>query len=147
MIKFIENGNIFASKCDYIVNPVNTIGVMSAGLALQFKNRFPRNFLKYQEACKNKLLIPGRVLITREHNKFIVNFPTKKHWKDDSKLEYIMSGLKCLKRNAIENSIKSIAFPKLGCGLGNLSWKKVEPLILDFAHDLKSQNIIVEIYA
>lgn len=146
MIKFIENGNIFTSKCDYIVNPVNTIGVMGAGLALQFKSRFPKNFLKYQEACKNESLIPGKILITKEHNKFVVNFPTKKHYKDDSKLEYIISGLQNLKQIAIDNNMQSIAFPKLGCGLGNLSWKNVEPLILDFAHDLKPQNTVVEIY-
>ena len=146
MIKFIENGDIFTSKCDYLVNPVNTVGVMGKGLALQFKQHFPKNFLQYQIACKNESLIPGKILIRYENNKYIVNFPTKKHYKDDSKLEYIISGLKNLKRNAIENSIKSIAFPELDCGLGNLSWEKVEPLILDFASDLKSQNTIVEIY-
>ena len=146
MIKFIENDDIFTSKCNYLVNPVNTIGVMGKGLALQFKQHFPKNFLQYQRACNNGSLIPGRILINYENGKYIVNFPTKKHWKDDSKLEYIISGLNNLKRNAIENSIKSIAFPPLGYGLGKLSWEKVEPLILDFAHDLKSQNTIVEIY-
>lgn len=98
MIKFIENGDIFLSKCDYLVNPVNTIGIMGKGLALQFKNYFPKNFLQYQRACKNESLIPGRILINYENNKYIVNFPTKKHYKDDSKIEYIVSGLNYLKK-------------------------------------------------
>ena len=145
MLKFIENGDIFASKCDFLINPVNTVGVMGKGLALEFKKRFPSNFAKYRKYCENGSLEIGKILIVPEYGKAIVNFPTKTHWKESSKIEYIIAGLNKLKLAVDRYNIKSIAFPKIGCGLGNLAWNDVLPLISAFAEQI-DQDIFVEIY-
>lgn len=83
MLKIIENGNIFESKCDFLINPVNTVGVMGKGLACDFKRKYPQNFLKYEKYCKSKDFTIGKLLIIQENNKNIINFPTKKHWKEN----------------------------------------------------------------
>src|SRR5690606_34950946 len=118
----------------------NTVGVMGKGIALQFKNSFPNNYKIYQEACKNKTFKTGEVLVVVEgdlmNRKTIINFPTKAHWKGNSKYEYISSGLQALKDSIINNKIKSIAIPPLGCGNGGLEWDNVKVMIEEALKDL-----------
>ena len=144
MLKLIQNGDIFTSSCDFLINPVNTVGIMGKGLALEFKKRFPNNFIHYQACCKNSSLTIGKLLIVPENGKAIINFPTKKHWKDNSELNYIVLGLEKLKIAIPRYGITSIAFPKIGCGLGNLDWKDVFPLIQKFADEI-DQAISIEV--
>lgn len=145
MLKLIQNGDIFTSSCDFLINPVNVVGIMGKGLALEFKKRFPRNFQVYQKCCKDGSFVVGKLLVVPENEKAIINFPTKKHWKDNSELNYIVLGLGKLKVAVQRHNIKSIAFPKIGCGLGNLDWNDVFPLIEAFSNSI-DQNILVEVY-
>lgn len=145
MIKYINNGNIFNSNCEFIINPVNTVGIMGKGLALQFKNLFPNNFLKYRQHCLEGNLTIGKLLITTENNKKIINFPTKEDWKNSSKLEYIILGLEKLEIAIERFNIKSIAFPKIGSGLGRLDWSLVLEEIKNF-HQRINPDVIIEIY-
>ena len=145
MLKIIQNGDIFTSSCDFLINPVNTVGIMGRGLALEFKNRFPNNFIHYRSCCKNNSLTIGKLLIVPENGKVIINFPTKAHWRDNSELNYIILGLEKLKIAIPKYGITSIAFPKIGCGLGNLNWEDVFPLINDFANSI-NQAVLIEVY-
>lgn len=149
MLKLIENGDIFNSDCEYLVNPVNTVGVMGKGLALQFKEKFPENFNKYKKYCNSKDFTVGKLLIITENDKKIINFPTKIHWKDKAKLKFIEDGLEKLKIAIEKRNIKSVAMPKIGCGLGELDWNTVFREICKFHSQLSeeiSDNLIIEIY-
>lgn len=120
--------NIFNSGCQAIVNPVNCIGVMGAGLALAFARRYPEMLPSYVQACKSKTLRPGKFHLYQADDYLVINFPTK----DDlspSKMEYIEKGLITLSAFCTAYSIESIAIPALGCGLGGLDWDEVKPLI------------------
>ncbi|WP_027708950.1 macro domain-containing protein [Zooshikella ganghwensis] len=134
MITF-KQGNIFEDDAEALVNPVNCVGVMGKGLALEFKKRFPENFKSYKQQCTQKLLETGKVYITEEQfdgsKKYIVNFPTKMHWRGKSKLEYIQSGLEDLVIQCKNFSIKSVAIPAIGAGLGGLKWEEVKKVIFD----------------
>ena len=145
MLELIEKGNIFNSSCEFLVNPVNCVGVMGKGLALEFKNKYPLNFEIYKKACDNASFNIGNLLIVPVDNKFIVNFPTKKHWRNKSDLEFIKIGLEELKVAIKEFNIKSIALPKLGCGLGGLDWNEVFDLIKDF-HNSIVDNVLVQVF-
>jgi O-acetyl-ADP-ribose deacetylase (regulator of RNase III) len=129
------SGNIFDSNADAIVNAVNCVGVMGKGLALQFKKRFPDNFKIYKESCAHQELRPGNVLVydrgELEKPRFIINFPTKDHWKQPSEIGYIDSGLESLAGAIQKHDISSIAIPALGCGLGGLQWAEVRPRIVE----------------
>lgn len=133
-IHFVE-ANIFDLKVDALVNPVNCVGVMGKGLALEFKNRFPNNFTAYAERCKEGLLKPGTVFTYHEknliQNVIIFNFPTKNHWKDPSQMEYITSGLVSLIKEINIHQPKTIAIPALGCGLGGLPWTHVQSVLME----------------
>ena len=133
----IESGcsDIFESNAEAIVNAVNCVGVMGKGLALQFKNRFPENFATYKDACNRNKLQLGAVLVY-DHGeavqpRFIINFPSKNHWRDPSKIDYIESGLVSLAQAIKTHNISSIAVPALGCGLGGLKWEEVRPRIVE----------------
>lgn len=147
MIRFTK-GNLMTSNAEALVNTVNTVGVMGKGIALQFKEEFPENFTAYANACRSGELVPGTLLITKEKNragveKTIINFPTKKHWKNLSRYEYIEDGLAELV-NAIEKyKIKSIAIPPLGCGNGGLKWEAVKGMM---ENALKDVDIDICIY-
>ena len=145
MLELIEKGNIFNSSCEFLVNPVNCVGVMGKGLALEFKNKYPLNFEIYKKACDNASFNIGNLLIVPVDNKFIVNFPTKKHWRNKSDLEFIKIGLEELKVAINDFNIKSIALPKLGCGLGGLDWNEVFDLIKDF-HNSIVDNVLVQVF-
>lgn len=128
-----ERGNIILASTDAIVNTVNCVGVMGKGLALQFKHAFPSNFNSYYRACSNKELKPGVCHIFDTGGikpKYIINFPTKRHWRDNSILEDISIGLDDLVYKITANKISSISIPPLGCGLGGLDWHTVKSLII-----------------
>lgn len=126
-------GNILRADTEAIVNTVNCVGVMGRGIAAQFKREYPANFKAYEAACKRKEVVPGRMFIFEtgqiNHPRYIVNFPTKRHWRGSSRIEDIESGLVALVEEVRQRGIQSIAIPALGCGLGGLDWKDVRPLI------------------
>ncbi len=129
-----QTGNLLDSEAEALVNTVNTVGVMGKGIALQFKNLFPDNFKVYYNACKNKDLKIGQLLVTEEKTllagkKIIINFPTKTNWRLPSEYQYIEAGLTELVKVIIEKNIKSIAIPPLGSGNGGLDWNKVKQLL------------------
>lgn len=142
MIKYIK-GNIFNSRCAVLVNPVNCVGVMGKGLALEFKNRYPTMFHTYKKACDTKELRPGQPMLVYGPDKSVILFPTKYHWREKSKVIYIKDGLEAVSCCYKSFGIESIAFPKLGCGLGGLDWKEVKPLMEQY---LSKLDIDVEIY-
>jgi len=139
MISYVK-GNILHDQADAIINTVNTVGVMGKGLALQFKKAFPDNFKVYKAACDNDQLVTGKVLtvslesLSSPH--YIINFPTKAHWKGKSKIEYIEQGLKDLKKEVSKLQLQSVAIPALGSGLGGLPWPQVEGLIKQHLNDM-----------
>jgi O-acetyl-ADP-ribose deacetylase (regulator of RNase III) len=139
MLKIIEDSDILRDKAEALVNPVNCVGVMGAGLAKAFLLKFndDTNYFNahYISLCQSKALRPGKCFIHFRHteiNKYIIFFPTKDHFKDPSKLEFIEEGLLSLEGIVKELKISSIAMPKLGCGLGGLDYNDVKPLIEAF---------------
>jgi O-acetyl-ADP-ribose deacetylase (regulator of RNase III) len=144
MIQFLKT-NLFDQEVDALVNTVNTVGIMGKGIAFQFKERFPLNFKLYQAACKSGEIEIGKPLLTRTGEisspKYIINFPTKKDWRENSKLEYIQKGLVRLMEQIKENNIQSIALPPLGCGNGGLDWRIVKPILEDAFQEVKNLDI------
>jgi O-acetyl-ADP-ribose deacetylase (regulator of RNase III) len=118
---------------DAIVNTVNCVGVMGKGIALQFKNKWPANFTAYAAACKAGEVRPGRMFMFDTGGllkpNFIINFPTKDHWRAPSKIEYIRDGLQDMLQQMDRLGIQSVAIPPLGCGNGGLNWAEVRPMI------------------
>ena len=143
MIKKIK-GNIFNTKCQTLVNTVNCIGVMGKGMALECKLRFPEMFIKYKDCCDKKLFKPGYLQIYKNSKPWILNFPTKIHWKDPSKIEYLEEGLKKFQDEYLSKNISSIAFPLLGASLGGLSEELVYETMTKYLEPLN--NIDIEIY-
>lgn len=147
MITF-KKGDLLNADAQALVNTVNTVGVMGKGIALQFKTRFPHNYAVYKDACKRGTFTVGQVLVVEDgdlmNRKLIVNFPTKAHWKGNSKYEYVQSGLKALRQAIEDHQIKSIAIPPLGCGNGGLDWPTVKNMILEELKDLPTEIIIFE---
>lgn len=132
MIQLLQ-GDILRSNAQALVNTVNCVGFMGRGIALQFKRAFPENFRVYERACRHGELEPGRMLVYATGQltgpKFIVNFPTKRHWRSKSRIEDIDAGLVALVADVQRLGIRSIAIPPLGCGLGGLDWREVRPRI------------------
>ena len=144
MIKTVA-GDIFKSEAECIVNPVNCIGVMGKGLALKFKKKYNKMFIDYVMRCREGQVKTGQPYLYKAEGRLILNFPTKQHWRDPSKLEYIEAGLKYFARNYRTWEITSIAFPKLGCGCGGLDWEKdVKPLMYKYLGDF--EDITVYLY-
>ena len=135
MIEYIE-GNIFDSPAQVIVNTVNTVGVMGKGIALEFKNRYPQMFEKYKTACEKHMLTIGKLMLVSAPDHMLLLFPTKENWRYPSKISYIEQGLKRFCDNYAQRGITSIAFPKLGCGNGELDWNEVHPLMERYLKDL-----------
>lgn len=129
----LTKGNILRADTEAIVNTVNCVGFMGRGIAAQFKREHPANFKAYEAACKRKEVVPGRMFVFETgqltNPRFIVNFPTKRHWRGASRIEDIEAGLVALVGEVERRGIKSIAIPPLGCGLGGLDWNDVRPLI------------------
>ncbi len=143
MIKKIK-GNIFNTSCQVLVNTVNCVGVMGKGIALECKLRFPDMFEKYKEFCEKKLIKPGSLQLWSNSKPWVLNFPTKAHWKDPSKIEYLEKGLDKFKSEYSKKNITSIAFPLLGASLGGLSEELVYKTMIKYLEPLK--NIDIEIY-
>lgn len=148
MIRFAK-GNLLQADAEALVNTVNCVGVMGKGIALQFKKAFPENFKAYVKACKNNSVIPGKMFVVPTGSlfgtKYIINFPTKMHWKENSKIEYLQAGLNDLVAIIKQLNVQSIAIPPLGCGNGGLDWNVVLPLITERLKVLDN-NINIMIY-
>ena len=133
MIRLTQGDLLKQDDVDAIVNTVNCVGVMGKGIALQFKNKWPDNFTRYAAACKAGEIRLGRMFVydagglVKPH--YIINFPTKEHWRGASTLEFIREGLSDLIAQLRSLKIRSIAIPPLGCGNGGLNWRDVRPLI------------------
>lgn len=140
-------GDIFATEAEALVNTVNTVGVMGKGLALQSKRAFPDNYKTYVKACEDGELEVGKVLVfdraSLENPRYIINFPTKRHWRGRSRIEYIQSGLRDLVRQISDYDIQSIAVPPLGCGYGGLEWDEVRSLIEETSDSLPDVEFLV----
>ncbi len=140
-------GNLLTAPVEALVNTVNTVGVMGKGLALQFREAFPENYKAYREACARGELAVGRMFVTENlsgtNPRYIINFPTKAHWRDPSRLEYVTAGLKDLAHILRERQIQSVAIPPLGCGLGGLQWAVVKPLIIAALDEMPEVNILL----
>ncbi|MFC9969457.1 macro domain-containing protein [Spirillospora sp. NPDC127200] len=127
-----KSGNLLLDDAQALVNTVNTVGVMGKGLALQFKRAFPDNFDAYALACTQGRVRVGEIFATSiDGDRWILNFPTKRHWRQPSRLDDVRSGLDALVRLIVEMDLQSVAIPPLGCGNGGLDWGVVRPLIID----------------
>ncbi len=143
----LTTGNLLEADADALVNTVNCVGAMGKGLALQFRQAEPENYRHYQVACRNGRVRLGEMLVfdkgTSFHPRYIINFPTKQHWRDHSRIEDIASGLVALTDEVSRLGISSIAVPPLGCGNGGLDWKDVRPLIEDAFSSLKGVEVLL----
>ena len=147
MTAFCETtGNLLEADVDALVNTVNTVGVMGKGIALQFKHAFPHNFKAYAAACKDGRVRLGEMFVFDAGQlmkpRWIINFPTKGHWRSQSRLTDITTGLDDLRRVIVELGIRSIAVPPLGCGNGGLDWSDVHPLISAKLADLDCEALV-----
>lgn len=146
MIRYLK-GNLLGAQAEALVNTVNTEGVMGKGIALQFKEAFPENFRLYREACKRGEVRPGKMFFTRTNAligpAWIINFPTKTSWRQPSRLQYLVDGLRDLARVIRETGVQSVGVPPLGCGHGGLDWAQVRPLIESALGDLPGVDVLV----
>jgi O-acetyl-ADP-ribose deacetylase (regulator of RNase III) len=146
MIRFTK-GDILAADAEALVNTVNCVGIMGRGIALQVKNAFPNNFKVYQSACRHQQVVPGRMFVfetgTITNPRYIINFPTKRHWRGKSRIGDIELGLKALAQVIRERRISSVAVPPLGSGLGGLIWTDVRPRIEAALGNLEGVDVIV----
>ena len=140
-------GNLLEADVEALVNTVNTVGVMGRGIALQFKRAFPGNYAAYRHEFEEGRLAPGRLFVFDRgplvRPRYIVNFPTKRHWRQPSRLDDIQAGLLALANEIRERRIESIAVPPLGCGSGRLQWSTVFPLIKESLGSLSDVRVVV----
>lgn len=130
MLTYVEDISLFKSPAQTLVNTVNTVGAMGKGIAAEFKQRYPEMYKEYKNLCNTGRLKIGTLHVYRTPNKIIVNFPTKKHWRARSQVEYIEKGLKKFVKRYMDFGISSISFPQLGCGHGELDWdNQVKPVM------------------
>lgn len=145
MMRYTQ-GNLLDAQTEAVVNTVNTVGVMGKGVALMFKEAFPENFEAYAAACARGEVRVGRMFVTANREltgpRWIINFPTKQHWRHPTKMEWVRDGLADLRRVIVEKNIRSIALPPLGCGNGGLEWTQVRPLIEAALGDLSAVEVI-----
>ena len=146
MMKFLQ-GNLLEAPAEAVVNTVNTVGVMGKGIALMFKEAFPDNFKRYEEACEQKAVRVGHMFVTEnlaiDGPRWIINFPTKQHWRKPTKLQWVIDGLTDLRRVIEEKGIHSVAVPPLGCGNGGLDWAEVRPEIERALGNMKDVDVLV----
>jgi O-acetyl-ADP-ribose deacetylase (regulator of RNase III) len=146
MIELVE-GNLLLADAQALVNTVNTEGVMGKGIALQFKRAFPAMFKEYEREAKAGRLEVGRVHVYEVANlvgpRWVINFPTKKNWRNPSRLEWIRTGLDSLVEEVQRRGIQSLAIPPLGCGNGGLEWAEVLPLIRDAFERVPAVRVLV----
>lgn len=146
MIEF-AHGNLLQANVEALINTVNTAGVMGKGIALQFKQAFPENFHAYEKAVKRGEIVPGKMFVFEtgsfSNPKYIINFPTKRHWRGKARINDIESGLQDLSLVLQEKKIRSVAIPPLGCGFGGLDWEEVRPLIVSTMEPLPNIHILI----
>lgn len=146
MVEFTQ-GDLLRAETEALVNTVNCVGVMGRGVALQFKIAYPENYDAYAAACKHGEVMPGRMFITESRQlgspRYIINFPTKRHWRGKSRLEDIRSGLAALVSDLERLKIRSVALPPLGAGLGGLDWQDVKALIVEALGPLPQVKVLV----
>jgi len=146
MIEY-KSGDILREDAEALVNTVNCVGVMGRGIALQFKKAFPKNFKAYSAACKKDEVEPGRMFVFETgqltNPRYIINFPTKRHWRGKSRMEDIEAGLADLVDTLRQYDIRSVAIPPLGSGLGGLEWVEVKPRIEDYLASLEDVQVMV----
>ena len=146
MMRFLQ-GNLLDAQAEALVNTVNTVGVMGKGIALMFKEAFPNNFRAYEYACKHGEVRVGHMFVTENPAlsgpRWIINFPTKQHWRQPSKMGWITQGLQDLRRVVAERGIRSVALPPLGAGNGGLDWQDVRPEVERALGDLKDVEVLV----
>jgi O-acetyl-ADP-ribose deacetylase (regulator of RNase III) len=146
MLEF-KQGNLLESQTEALVNTVNCVGVMGKGIALQFKQAFPENFKQYKKACDAGEVRPGAMFTVPTGSllnpRYIINFPTKRHWKGQSRLEDIKSGLEALIVELKDLRIGSVAIPPLGCGNGGLDWAVVKPMILEALSEVPEVKAVI----
>ncbi|MDR3183775.1 MAG: macro domain-containing protein [Planctomycetaceae bacterium] len=145
MIEYCE-GNLLDADAEALVNTVNTVGVMGKGIALQFKQRFPLMAKEYEAVCRRHGLQTGKVHLWKNAffpPRYIINFPTKEHWKRKSKIAFITTGLQDMVSVIQTYHIQSIAVPPLGCGLGGLSWTEVEIEIQKYLAPLNEVKVLL----
>jgi O-acetyl-ADP-ribose deacetylase (regulator of RNase III) len=142
-----KTGDLLAEPAEALVNTVNCVGIMGRGVALQFKNAFPENFRAYKAACDRGEVQPGRMFVFEvgqlTRPRWIINFPTKRHWRGNSRMQDIESGLTALVAEIRERGIRCIAIPPLGSGLGGLSWADVKPRIVEALRGLNDVEVIL----
>lgn len=139
-------GDILDADVEALVNTVNTVGVMGRGIALHFKQVFPENFKAYAAACEQGEVEPGRMFVFETDQlapRWIINFPTKRHWRGKSRMEYIETGMEALVEEIRERGIRSIAIPPLGSGLGGLDWRQVRPVIEEALTEVPSVEVTI----
>jgi O-acetyl-ADP-ribose deacetylase (regulator of RNase III) len=146
MLKY-THGDLLQAPTEALVNTVNEVGVMGKGIALVFRKAYPENYRIYEAACRAGEVRVGTMLTTRERDasgeRWIINFPTKKHWRNPSKMEWVRDGLKDLVRVIREKNIRSIAVPALGCGNGGLEWSQVRREIELALGELSDVEVLV----
>lgn len=137
----VLDGDLFKSDCDVLVNTVNIVGVKGKGIALEFKKRYPENFILYRKACEKREVNIGQIFITDEgfSPEYIFNFPTKRHWREPSQLSFIQMGLIDMVNHINDLKPESIAIPALGCTNGGLDWDIVRPIIECALESVKDQ--------
>ncbi len=147
MIRY-TTGNLLDAPVEALVNTVNTVGVMGKGIALMFKERFPDNMARYAAACKSGQVTTGKMFITETDEllgpRWIINFPTKQHWRSPSLMVWIQEGLQDLRHWLVQNHVKSIAIPPLGAGNGGLPWPEVKQAIEGALGDLDIEILLFE---
>jgi O-acetyl-ADP-ribose deacetylase (regulator of RNase III) len=140
MLTFLRT-SLLKSQAQTVVNTVNTDGVMGKGLASHFKTRYPDMYRAYQDICKRKQLNIGQLWLWKAPDQWVLNFPTKQHWRNPSRIEYIKSGLDKFVRTFEQKQLTEVAFPRLGCGNGGLDWNDVRPIMEKYLSSLP-----IEIY-
>ena len=147
MMIIISHGNLLTADAEALVNTVNTVGVMGKGIALQFKRAFPANYTAYRAACGAGEVVPGRMFVFDTHlsgpRRYIINFPTKRHWREASQLVDIEAGLHDLVAVMRDRAIASVAVPALGCGNGGLEWQRVRTLVEQAFADLPDTRVLL----
>lgn len=128
MLHYVDT-SLLDSQAQTVVNTINTVGVMGKGLAAEFKKRYPEMFKQYQALCQDGRLDVGMLWLWKAPDQWVLNFPTKTHWRQPSKIEYVEAGLMKFVRNYDAKGITEISFPRLGCGNGGLNWDDVRPLM------------------
>jgi O-acetyl-ADP-ribose deacetylase (regulator of RNase III) len=145
-VELVQGGDLFESDCSTLVNAVNCRGAMGAGIALEFKRRFPAMFADYRCRCRRGEVRLGQPYIWRSEDGrgiSVLNFPTKDHWRDFSRLEPLLAGLGWLRSHYRQWGVSSLAVPALGCGYGGLRWEEVRPVLIESCAEL---DIPVRIY-